>query len=315
MRSHIGRVGAIRVGQGSCRQRGQRESGRAGTHVCGRLPFACARRYLPLEGWQSLLASEYSRGTDVPEDARMLMMVRSAPPNTTWDADKAIPPRPAPAIPVPIPPIPATARSRVRSPACWRSRKAFPTTLRISDRQPMTTQMMRWKRPCSRPNRRKPPQCLRPKRRRSYPNPASRTRAVQPNRTNPENRTNPGKRTNPGEPHQSYAQMLVKPDYFPREGDENDKPVTGNADGTDTDSTAVPQNANESRSESQDDEESAPEQAASSQSQDLPKLPHRPSHRACRCRVRCGSLPHRNPARPSTAIHVSSVGISSWKAM
>jgi len=51
----------------------------------------------------------------------------------------------------------ATARSRVRSPACWRSRKAFPTTLRISDRQPMTTQMMRWKRPCSRPNRRKPP--------------------------------------------------------------------------------------------------------------------------------------------------------------
>ena len=86
-----------------------------------------------------------------------------------------------------------------------------------------------------------------------------------------------GKTDESGEPHQSYAQMLVKPDYFPREGDENDKPVTGNADGTDTDSTAVPQNANESRSESQDDEESAPEQAASSQSQDLPKLPHRPS--------------------------------------
>lgn len=86
-----------------------------------------------------------------------------------------------------------------------------------------------------------------------------------------------GKTDESGEPHQSYAQMLVKPDYFPREGDENDKPVTGNADGTDTDSTAVPQNANESHSESQDDEESAPEQAASSQSQDLPKLPHRPS--------------------------------------
>lgn len=29
--------------------------------------------YLPLEGWQSLLASEYSQGTDVPEDARMLL--------------------------------------------------------------------------------------------------------------------------------------------------------------------------------------------------------------------------------------------------
>ena len=109
--------------------------------------------------------------------------------------------------------------------------------------------------------------------------------------------------------------MLVKPDYFPREGDENDKPVTGNADGTDTDSTAVPQNANESHSESQDDEESAPEQAASSQSQDLPKLPHRPSPSGLSVSGTVRFTPHRNPARPSTAIHVSSVGISPWKAM
>lgn len=29
--------------------------------------------YLPLEGWQSLLASEYSQGTDVPDDAQMLL--------------------------------------------------------------------------------------------------------------------------------------------------------------------------------------------------------------------------------------------------
>lgn len=29
--------------------------------------------YLPKEGWESLLASEYAKGTDVPEDARMLM--------------------------------------------------------------------------------------------------------------------------------------------------------------------------------------------------------------------------------------------------
>ncbi|NEG69617.1 ribonuclease H family protein [Bifidobacterium choloepi] len=29
--------------------------------------------YLPKEGWQSLLASEYSRGTDVPDDARLLL--------------------------------------------------------------------------------------------------------------------------------------------------------------------------------------------------------------------------------------------------
>lgn len=29
--------------------------------------------YLPLEGWQSLLASEYAKGTAVPEDAQMLM--------------------------------------------------------------------------------------------------------------------------------------------------------------------------------------------------------------------------------------------------
>ena len=29
--------------------------------------------YLPLEGWQSLLASEYSQGIDVPDDAQMLL--------------------------------------------------------------------------------------------------------------------------------------------------------------------------------------------------------------------------------------------------
>ena len=29
--------------------------------------------YLPKEGWQSLLASEYAKGTDVPEDAQMLL--------------------------------------------------------------------------------------------------------------------------------------------------------------------------------------------------------------------------------------------------
>ena len=34
--------------------------------------------YLPLEGWQSLLASEYSRGTDVPEDADFAEAIRWA---------------------------------------------------------------------------------------------------------------------------------------------------------------------------------------------------------------------------------------------
>ena len=153
--------------------------------------------YLPLEGWQSLLASEYSRGTDVPEDARMLMdgaisaaeyhMGRGQGDSaTTGTGDSG---------------ADTANSSNSTKPRSIASMLAEPEgvsqTLRISDRQPMTTQMMRWKRPCSRPNRRKPPQCLRPKRRRSYLNPASRTRAVQPNRTNPENRTNPGKRTNP----------------------------------------------------------------------------------------------------------------------
>lgn len=49
--------------------------------------------YLPLEGWQSLLASEYSRGTDVPEDARMLMDGAISAAEYHRDADKAIPPR------------------------------------------------------------------------------------------------------------------------------------------------------------------------------------------------------------------------------
>lgn len=125
-----------------------------------------------------------------------------------------------------------------------------------------------------------------------------------------------GKTDESDEPHQSYAQMLVKPDYFPREGDENDKPVTGNADGTDTDSTAVPRMRTKSHSESQDDEESgtgtgsfiaiagSAETAASSK-------PIGPVS------VGYGAVHSPTGIQPDLrrAIHVSSVGISPWKAM
>lgn len=85
----------------------------------------------------------------------------------------------------------------------------------------MTTQMMRWKRPCSRPNRRKPPQCLRPKDERSRPTKLSdaggpaepdelRNRRIRENGRTGVNRINPMRR--------------CQTRLFSREGDENDKP-------------------------------------------------------------------------------------------
>lgn len=56
-------------------------AGNEGNEKCDRLARTYAgdcrsgaeEGYLPLEGWQSLLASEYSKGTKVPQDARMLL--------------------------------------------------------------------------------------------------------------------------------------------------------------------------------------------------------------------------------------------------
>lgn len=269
--------------------------------------------YLPLEGWQSLLASEYSRGTDVPEDARMLMDGAISAAEYHMGRGQG-----------------DSAHDRHRRFRCRYRQFQQQHQLRLiasmlAEPEGVSHDLMDFGQTTDddaddavettvlETELRKPPQCLRPKH-------EGHTRIQLPGRGR-SSRTDEsgepdesGKTDESGEPHQSYAQMLVKPNYFPREGDENDKPVTGNADGTDTDSTAVPQNANESHSESQDDEESAPEQAASSQSQDLPKLPHRPSPSGLSV---SGTVrfTHRNPARPSTAIHVSSVGISPWKAM
>ena len=92
--------------------------------------------YLPLEGWQSLLASEYSQGTDVPDDAQM-----PAPDEAT----------------LPLPPNGMTAES---------DKMLEPTTVlatTASDATPSDTTA----------------------------------------------------------PHKSYAEMLIKTDYFPREDAEN----------------------------------------------------------------------------------------------
>ena len=233
--------------------------------------------YLPLEGWQSLLASEYSRGTDVPEDARMLMdgaisaaeyhMGRgqgdSATTGTgdsgadTANSSNSTKPRSIASMLV-EPEGVSHDLADFGQTTDDDADDAVETTV-LETEPAETTTMLETEATKVIPES-------------SFPDAGG---PAEPDESGETDES--GKTDESGEPHQSYAQMRVKPDYFPREGDENDKPVTGNADGTDTDSTAVPQNANESHSESQDDEESAPEQAASSQSQDLPKLPHRPS--------------------------------------
>lgn len=233
--------------------------------------------YLPLEGWQSLLASEYSRGTDVPEDARMLMdgaisaaeyhMGRgqgdSATTGTgdsgadTANSSNSTKPRSIASM-LAEPEGVSHDLADFGQTTDDDADDAVETTV-LETEPAETTTMLETEATKVIPES-------------SFPDAGG---PAEPDESGETDES--GKTDESGEPHQSYAQMLVKPDYFPREGDENDKPVTGNADGTGTDSTAVPQNANESRSESQDDEESTPEQAASSQSQDLPKLPHRPS--------------------------------------
>ena len=153
--------------------------------------------YLPLEGWQSLLASEYSRGTDVPEDARMLMdgaisaaeyhMGRGQGDSaTTGTGDSG---------------ADTANSSNSTKPRSIASMLAEPegvshdladfgqTTDDDADDAVETTVLETEPAETTK--------CSRPKRRRSYPNPASRTRAVQPNRTNPGKRTNPVNRINP----------------------------------------------------------------------------------------------------------------------
>ena len=67
------RTGEIRMGQGHAGNAGNEKVDELARTYAGDCRSKIREGYLPLEGWQSLLASEYSQGTDVPDDAQMLL--------------------------------------------------------------------------------------------------------------------------------------------------------------------------------------------------------------------------------------------------
>lgn len=211
--------------------------------------------YLPLEGWKSLLASEYSRGTDVPEDARMLMdgtisaaeyhmgrgqgdsssdsAVRNAGDATTATNGGAKPRSIADMLAQPEGvPDDLADFSQSSDDATEADGVAETTALDKASEADSAV---------------------------STAEPSAEDMSAEESQ----------------EPHQSYAQMLVKHDYFPREDGEADKTAT---DATDK---SVESDEAENVEELDRSDASAPQSdqpaAEEKQPRNLPKLPHRKS--------------------------------------
>ncbi len=212
--------------------------------------------YLPLEGWKSLLASEYSRGTDVPEDARMLMdgtisaaeyhMGRgqgdSSSDSAVRNAGDAKPRSIADMLAQPEGvPDDLADFGQSSDNATKADDVAETTTLDTA----------------------------------SEVDPAMDSAAE----LSTEGTSAKGASAEESqEPHQSYAQMLVKHDYFPREDDEADEAATAETDGSGTGAKSD-EAKNGTEPDQTDAAKSQPEQPAAEdvQSRNLPKLPHRKS--------------------------------------
>ena len=212
--------------------------------------------YLPKEGWQSLLASEYSQGTDVPEDARMLLDGRIS-------ADEYHLGRTADST--------ATGSlAKVQSGASLADE-----LLRISDSEtharPIAEMLVE-------------PEgygiAEQAAENETPINPDLEATAVmetEPTRVLPINGV-----------HQSYAQMLVKHDYFPREdGKAREDEKSENAESVGNSGKGNPNaqaRSSDTREDARTDTQSPQQPQQSHQPQqsqdalaDLPKLPHRPS--------------------------------------
>ncbi len=204
--------------------------------------------YLPKEGWQSLLASEYSQGTDVPEDARMLLDGRISTDeyHLGRTTDSTV----------------TGSLAKVQSEASLADE-----LLRISDpethAQSITEMLVE-------PEGYGIPEQAAENEAPSNPDlEATAVMETEPTRVLPINGV-----------HQSYAQMLVKHDYFPREGE---KPADKEAgSGNENDGMDVQTSSSDMQEDTQADLQS-PQSATQTPQQpqdalaDLPKLPHRPS--------------------------------------
>lgn len=193
--------------------------------------------YLPLEGWQSLLASEYSQGTDVPDDAQMLLdgkittdeyhmgrgQGKSAQGSLADDLMGAADPEP-----------------RLRSIADMLVEpEGYPAPDEAT--LPLTSNEMSVESD-------------------DMPEPTTALDTTMPDGTTPDAEA----------PRKSYAEMLLKPDCFPHEHDER-QPAD---DAQNEQSANSPENTPAPTSESA---ESANASAPTNAVADLPKLPHRAS--------------------------------------
>ncbi|WP_432623015.1 ribonuclease H family protein [Bifidobacterium sp.] len=212
--------------------------------------------YLPLEGWKSLLASEYSRGTDVPEDARMLMDgtisaaeyhmgrgqgdsssdsgVRGTAGTATASATGGAKPRSIADMLAQPEGVPDDLADFGRSPDDAMEADGVAETTALDKASEANSAV-------------------------STAEPSAEDMSAKESQ----------------EPHQSYAQMLVKHDYFPREDGEADKTAK---DATDK---SVESEEAENVEEPDRSDASAPQSdqpaAEEKQPRNLPKLPHRKS--------------------------------------
>ncbi len=204
--------------------------------------------YLPKEGWQSLLASEYSQGTDVPEDARMLLDGRIS--TDEYHLGRA-----------------ADSTATGNFAAAQSGTSLADELLRISDPEPQArsiTEMLVEPEGYGIPERATENETP------SDPDPeATAVMETEPTRVLPVNGV-----------HKSYAQMLVKPDCFPREDEQ-----AQNEDAVGDDGTDLQASSSDMREDAQTDAHTAgqdmradvqPRQPQDALA-DLPKLPHRPS--------------------------------------
>lgn len=193
--------------------------------------------YLPLEGWQSLLASEYSQGTDVPDDAQMLLdgkittdeyhmgrgQGKSAQGSLADDLMGAADPEP-----------------RLRSIADMLVEpEGYPAPDEAT--LPLTSNEMSVESD-------------------DMPEPTTALDTTMPDGTTPDAEA----------PRKSYAEMLLKPDCFPHEHDERQPADDAQNEQSANSSENTPAPTNESA-------ESANASAPTNAVADLPKLPHRAS--------------------------------------
>lgn len=199
--------------------------------------------YLPAEGWRSLLASDYSRGTDVPEDARMLMdgkisaaeyhMGRGQGDSAADGDTTGNNARPRSIADMLAQPEGVSDDFADFSQLSDDGVSAEATTVLKTEPAESTTVL--------------------------ETEPYVESTTVLETSTADESQEN----------HKSYAQMLVKPDWFPREDDADESQENGESNGTGTpEATDEPQ---------KDTEPVQPDAIDATQSQNLPKLPHRRS--------------------------------------